>query len=43
MVAGNETSATALSWATLHFIQRPDIQARLREELSAVTEDEPTP
>jgi cytochrome P450 len=39
MLAGNETSATALSWATWHFVQRKDIQDKLREELLAVDED----
>lgn len=42
MLAGNETSATALSWATLHLTERPDIQARLHEEAIAVPDDEPT-
>lgn len=42
MLAGNETSATALSWATLHLVQRPDIQERLRKEARSVVEDEPS-
>lgn len=42
MLAGNETSATALSWATLHLSERPEIQARLREECMAVADDRPS-
>ncbi|BEJ09053.1 hypothetical protein CcaverHIS641_0511470 [Cutaneotrichosporon cavernicola] len=42
MLAGNETSATALSWATLHLVQNPDIQAKLREEVMSVPDDEPS-
>ncbi|CAK9785135.1 cytochrome P450 [Cutaneotrichosporon oleaginosum] len=42
MLAGNETSATALSWATLHLFENPDIQAKLRAEVMAVPDDEPS-
>lgn len=42
MVAGNETTATALSWATYHFCDRPDVQKRLREECMSVADDEPS-
>jgi len=42
MIAGNETTATALSWASLHLTQLPDIQDRLRAELLAVDDDEPS-
>ncbi len=42
MLAGNETSATALSWATLHLPENPDIQAKLRAECMAVPDDEPS-
>lgn len=41
MLAGNETSANALSWATYHLCMNKDIQNRLREEVMAVP-DEPT-
>lgn len=41
MLAGNETSANALSWATYHLCRDRAIQARLRDELMAVP-DEPS-
>lgn len=41
MLAGNETSATAMSWAAMHLYQNPDIQARLREEVDGVFDDRP--
>jgi hypothetical protein len=33
MLAGHETTSTALSWAVYALSQRPDIQTALREEL----------
>ncbi|KAL1405728.1 hypothetical protein Q8F55_007398 [Vanrija albida] len=41
MLAGNESSASALSWACLHLAQHPGVQARLRAELDAVPDDRP--
>lgn len=42
MVAGNETTATALSWATYHFCQSPHVQQKLRDECLTVGTDEPS-
>lgn len=42
MLAGNETSATALTWATLNLVDRPDIQEKLRAECLSVPDDEPS-
>lgn len=39
MLAGNETSANALSWASYHLARRHDIQAKLRAECMAVPEE----
>ena len=33
MIAGTETTSTALSWATLIMMKYPDIQAKVREEI----------
>lgn len=41
MLAGNETSSTALTW-TLHLLSlHPEIQDRLREEVTAVQDERP--
>ncbi|GMK59767.1 hypothetical protein CspeluHIS016_0803730 [Cutaneotrichosporon spelunceum] len=42
MLAGNETSATALAWGTLHLSENPAIQAKLRAEVMSVPDDEPS-
>ena len=34
--AGTDTTATALMWSVLFLVNRPDIQAKLREELMRV-------
>ncbi len=34
LIAGHETTATALSWAFACVLDRPDVEARLRDELS---------
>lgn len=36
LVAGHETTATALAWALRWILQRPDVEARLRAELEGV-------
>lgn len=41
MLAGNETTSTALTWAVYRLSQHPDIQKRLRAECSAVDSDQP--
>lgn len=42
MLAGYETSSTALTW-TLHLLsENPAVQDKLREELQAVADDEPS-
>ncbi|KAK4684235.1 hypothetical protein P7C73_g5960, partial [Tremellales sp. Uapishka_1] len=38
MLAGNETSSTALTWALYCLVQHPDVQDRLREEMLGVEE-----
>jgi cytochrome P450 len=40
LVAGHETTATALSWALYWLASQPDIQARLRQELLEVSSAE---
>ncbi len=35
LVAGHETTATALSWAVACLLEHPDIEARLRDEVTA--------
>lgn len=35
LVAGHETTATSLAWATSRLLENPDVAARLRTELSA--------
>lgn len=39
MLAGVETSAVALSWSLYILAEKPDIQARLREELAELGDD----
>jgi len=41
LVAGHETTATALSWAFSHLITHPSVQRRLHEELDATLGDGP--
>ncbi len=36
-IAGSETTSTTLNWGMLYMILNPDAQARVREELDAVT------
>jgi cytochrome P450 len=42
MVAGHETTSTGTTWALFALTQRPDVQAKLREELLAFPSDTPT-
>ncbi|KAJ7670063.1 cytochrome P450 [Mycena polygramma] len=42
LVAGHETTSTAVTWALFALTQHPDIQTRLREELQGVDTDRPT-
>ncbi|WVQ86034.1 hypothetical protein IAT38_008202 [Cryptococcus sp. DSM 104549] len=42
MLAGNETSSTALTWILYTLSQHPDAQVRLREELLTVASDRPS-
>ncbi|KAF8190224.1 cytochrome P450 [Mycena galopus ATCC 62051] len=42
LVAGHETSSTAVTWALFAFTQNLTAQTRLREELLAVSTDRPT-
>ena len=39
LVAGHETTATAIAWGVYHLARRPEAQARLREELDALGPD----
>ena len=41
LVAGHETTATALSWAFHHLIEHPSVQRRVHEELDEVMGDGP--
>ncbi len=34
-IAGHETTATTMTWATLHLAERPDLVRRLQEEVAA--------
>nr|XP_031861425.1 uncharacterized protein CI109_003029 [Kwoniella shandongensis]KAA5528497.1 hypothetical protein CI109_003029 [Kwoniella shandongensis] len=42
MLAGNETSSTALTWILYMLAQHPEFQVRLREEVKAVDDDRPS-
>lgn len=42
MLAGNETSSTALTWILYMLTQHPETQDRLRKECLAVEEDRPS-
>lgn len=41
LVAGHETSATALAWAAYHTLARPDLEAALRAEFEEAAGDGP--
>ncbi|KAF7341712.1 hypothetical protein MSAN_02069600 [Mycena sanguinolenta] len=42
LVAGHETTSTAVAWALFALTQKPDVQTRLREELLGASTDRPT-
>ncbi|KAJ7851014.1 cytochrome P450 [Mycena olivaceomarginata] len=42
LVAGHETTSTAASWALYAIAENPEVQTRLRNELLAVDNDNPT-
>jgi hypothetical protein len=42
MLAGNETSSTALTWILYMLTQNPETQTRLREECLAVADERPS-
>jgi hypothetical protein len=42
VLAGAETSSTALTWASWVLACRPDVQDKLREECEAVSEEQPS-
>ncbi|KAK5992334.1 Cytochrome P450 monooxygenase FSL4-like protein [Cladobotryum mycophilum] len=41
IMAGHETTSGVLSWATREFVQRPDMVARLRQEIAQAQEIQP--
>ncbi|WVQ74482.1 hypothetical protein IAR50_004083 [Cryptococcus sp. DSM 104548] len=41
MLAGNETSSTALSWTLYHLSLNMDVQAKLREEVMSISDERP--
>jgi len=43
LIAGHETTAAVLTWATYELVQRPDIYARVRAEVDAVMGDRQSP
>lgn len=43
LIAGEDTTANTLAWAAWYLAERPDVQARLRVEASAVLGDSPVP
>lgn len=42
MVAGHETTSTAVTWALFALSQAPAVQDRLRQELLSLPTDQPT-
>ncbi|EJU01813.1 cytochrome P450 [Dacryopinax primogenitus] len=42
IIAGHETSASAVTWTLMSLAQYPEVQGKLREELSLVSQDMPT-
>lgn len=43
LIAGHETTAAVLTWATYELVQQPDLYARVRAEVDAVMGDRQTP
>src|SRR6202040_2593026 len=41
LMAGHETTATALAWAFWHLLRHPDVLAKLRAEIQRVVGDGP--
>jgi cytochrome P450 len=42
MLAGNETSSTALTWILWQLALHPELQDRLREECQSVDDERPS-